>query len=74
MPEFCFEFFVAVHGQDWLAGEANDSSGALDESAAKGCHFAEAPQRGAFCRGAPGAGVELDLEFASSAVASRGPR
>ena len=68
MPELRFESFVTVHGEDQLTGWADDAPGTLKESTTKSLNLAEAPQRGAFRRGATGARVESDLEFASKVV------
>lgn len=48
-----------------FVSEPDDASGALDEVAAKGFDFAEAPSGGALGGGSTSRRVELQPEFAS---------
>ena len=68
MSELSFSTFVAVHGEEQIAGWANDAPGTLDEGTTKGPNLPEAPQCDALCGRATGTGVELDLELASQVV------
>ena len=70
--EIGFKGFVMIHGKDGLVSGADDSTGALDEVAAKGFDFAEAPSGGALGGGSTSRRVELHLEFASEVVSEDG--